>query len=200
MLASIINTRVRKGFALAIPKNAFDEHAFDEFKHGYAQNHYVWAAKCVIGLLEQWRTKYKVTVPMQYVFDSGSLGEKQLHEVWRQTKEQPDAEDRYGIVPDGVMFQSSLAFKPLQAADILAWQAQNHMRRTIAVGRDVNDLRYVHPGFMLLRKNRPLDLGFYSAQQMRNVFETAKKHHEGTGKWPWEHRPIAGRPTHSVSV
>jgi len=194
-LATIINTRVRKGFAHAVPKQPFDEHVFPEFR-GYAQNHYVWAVKFMIGLLEEWRRKYNVTSPMQYVFDRGSLGQEQLHQLWQEMERQPDAEQRYGIVPDGVMFQNKAVFKPLQAADILAWQAQNHMRRTIMVGHNVNDRRYLHPGFELLRRDRPLDLCFHTPEQMRSVFEKAKAFHSKAGIWPWEQSgPIAGRPS-----
>jgi hypothetical protein len=191
-LASTINCRVRKGFALAVPKKPFDEYAFPEFKEQYAADHYTWAAKSVIGLLEEWRQQYKVSSPMQYVFDRGSLGQKQIEQIWNDYSSHPTARSKYGIVPGGVMFQDKSMFKPLQAADILAWQMQNHMRRTVMVGKSINDRE--HPGFRQLQENHPMNLGFYSTKQLRNVFDTARMFHQEHGRWPWGFgAPIAGK-------
>jgi hypothetical protein len=91
------------------------------------------------------------------------------------------------------MFQDKAVFKPLQAADILAWQVQNHMRRTVMIGRDPDDPRLLHPGFKMLREKRPMDLGFYSTDQLKRVFDAAKTMKETTGKWPWEPNSISAR-------
>jgi hypothetical protein len=184
-LASIINARVYKGFAIAVLKKPFDECVFDEFKQ-YAENHYVWAAKSVMGLLDKWRQRYSISGPMQYVFESGSLGQHQLESIWDDILKRPGSEEKYGLVKDGVQFQSKKLFKPLQAADILAWQMQNHMRRTVLIGRDINDRRFLHEGFLALRKNRPMDLGFYSREQMQKAFTETKDFHSKNGVWPWE--------------
>ncbi|MGA8539803.1 MAG: DUF3800 domain-containing protein [Terriglobales bacterium] len=184
-LASIINTRVRKGFAVAVPKQPFDEYIFDEFRE-YAQNHYVWAVKSLMGFIDNWRQQFSITVPMQYVFESGSLGQEQIEGVWKECLLRKDSERRYGIVPNGVMFQDKRLFKPLQAADILAWQMQNNMRRTVMIGRDSNDRRLVHPGFRMLRDGRPMELAFYSRDQVRMTFERTKAYHAEHGIWPWE--------------
>lgn len=185
-LASLINCRVRKGFAIAVPKKPFDEYVFEEFKTHYAENHYVWAAKSVLGQLDNWRREFNVTVPMQYVFESGSPGQKQLERVWTDCLVHEGSEQKYGIVPNGVMFENKRHLKPLQAADILAWQMQNHMRRTVMIGRDPNDLSLVHPGFRLLRIDRPMDLGFYSRAQVKKAFDSTREFHAQHGGWPWE--------------
>jgi uncharacterized protein DUF3800 len=184
-LASIINTRVRKGFAVAVPKQPFDEYFFDELK-GYAQNHYVWAVKSVLGFIDNWRQEFSITIPMQYVFESGSLGEKQIEAVWKECLLRKNSEKRYGIVPNGVMFQDKRLFKPLQAADILAWQTQNNMRRTVMIGRDPNDRSAEHEGFRMLKDGRPMELTFYSREQIRQAFERTKAFHAEHGIWPWE--------------
>lgn len=192
-LASIINCRVRKGFAIAVPKKPFDKYAIKEFKDEYAQNHYVWAARSVMGLIEQWRRQFNVTSPMQYVFDRGSLGQKQLEQVWDDCMLYESAQERYGIVPGGVMFADKRIFKPLQAADILAWQSQNHMRRTVMVGRDPNDPRYLHEGFKQLRENRPMMLGFYSDSQVKKAFDKTKAFYKQHGIWPWQRNPFSAK-------
>jgi hypothetical protein len=194
-LANIINTRVRKPFALAVPKIAFDRYVFPEFKEQYAGDHYTWAAKATIGLLENWRLTRGITSPMQYVFDRGSRGQQQLQKIWDESLGRDGAERRYGIVPNGVMFQDKAIFKPLQAADILAWQMQNHMRRTVMLGKNPDDHSLAHPGFIMLRKDRETDLGFFSTDQMKKVFDEAKFRKEQTGKWPWEPPFISGTLT-----
>jgi hypothetical protein len=185
-LASIINTRVRKGFAIAVPKQPFDEYVFDELKQHYAQNHYVWAVKSVLGFIDNWRQQFSVAVPMRYVFESGSLGQDQIEAVWKECLLHKESERKYGIVPNGVMFKDKRYFKPLQAADILAWQMQNNMRRTVMIGRDPSDKKLSHHGFTMLREGRPMGIAFYSREQVRLAFERTKTYHTEHGIWPWE--------------
>ena len=157
-LATIINIRVRHGFAIAVPKKAFDIHALKEFKEHYAENHYVFAVKSLFGLLENWRNQYRVAVPMQYVFDRGSPGEGQLREIWDKYSHDEAAIKRYGLA-DGALFQDDKVLRPLQAADILAWQMHNHMRKVIVPGcKSGEEFSRSHPGFKMLRGGRPLDL------------------------------------------
>jgi hypothetical protein len=192
-LASIVNTRARMGFAIAVPKKPFDRFVFPEFKELYAKDHYTWAVKSVLGLVENWREKFGITIPMQYVFDRGTLGQQQINDIWIQFEQIKSAEQKYGIVPRGVMFQDDKVFKPLQAADILAWQMQNHLRRTALIGLNPDDPKLVHPGFAILRHKRPMDLGFYSTDQLKRLFDKAKEYHESTGRWPWDQGPISAR-------
>jgi hypothetical protein len=84
------------------------------------------------------------------------------------------------------MFQDKRYFKPLQAADILAWQAQNHMRRTVLIGRDPNDEKLVHHGYRVLRDKRPMATLFFSREQMKYAFDGAKDYHRHHGLWPWQ--------------
>lgn len=182
-LASIINTRVMKGLALAVPKQAFDEYVFDEFRQ-YAESHYVFCVKSVMGLIDGFRQRYKITAPMRYVFESGAIGQKQIERVWEDRFRHKDAEKKYGFAADGVAFESKRFFKPLQAADILAWQMQNQMRRTVMLGRTSETK--IHPGFMALRQDRPMGLGFYSREQMEKVMVRSQDFHKQHGIWPWE--------------
>jgi hypothetical protein len=184
-LVSIINARVRKGFAVAVPKLPFDELVFDEFRQ-FAENHYVFAVKTVMGYIDNWRQQFSISAPMQYVTESGSLGEEQIHRIWMECLLHKYSKEKYGIVPDGVMFEDKRHFKPLQAADILAWQMQNNMRRTVMVGQDPLDRGLAHSGFLMLRDGRPMELAFYSREQMRMALENTKNYHATHGIWPWE--------------
>ena len=166
-------------------REPFDEFVFDEFRQ-FAENHYVWAVKSVLAFIENWRQEFSIAIPMQYVFESGSLGEKQIERVWKECLLYKNSDKRYGIVPDGVQFQSKRVFKPLQAADILAWQVQNNMRRTVMIGRDPNDRTLEHEGFRILKDGRPMELLFYSREQVKQAFENTKASYQANGVWPWE--------------
>jgi hypothetical protein len=109
-----------------------------------------------------------------------------LRKVWRECLLHPENADRYGIVPDGVQFQSKKAFKPLRAADILAWQTQNFMRRIVMSGHGPTDRRKAHKGFLMLRDNRPMDIRFYNSEQLRIAMERIKAFHAEKGIWPRE--------------
>lgn len=176
--------RVEKGFALAVPKQPFDDYVFDKFRE-YACNHYVWAVKNLIGFIENWRRHFKITLPMQYVFEMGSLGQEQIARAWKECSLRKNSDLKYGIVPNGVMFKDKRYFKPLQAADILAWQMQNHMRRTVMIGRNA-DRASAHWGFRMLRDNRPMEIYFYSREQMKHAIENTKAYYAKHGIWPWE--------------
>jgi hypothetical protein len=141
---------------------------------------------CITGYIANWRKQFSVDVPIQYVFESGSPGEDQIHQIWKDCLLYKHSEDRFGVVPEGVMFQNKRHFKPLQASDILAWQTQNHMRRTVMIGRDPIDRSLAHKGFLMLRENRPLELAFYSREQIREAMDNTKAYHDEKGVWPWE--------------
>jgi hypothetical protein len=181
-LASIINTRVRKGFAVAVPKDAFDRAAPQDFRDHFANDHYTYAVHCVIGLIAQWRDQYKIIPPIQYVFDRGSP-QAQIKAVWDIIGNEPKHASKYGLVPNGYGFQDKKFFKPLQAADILAWQMRNHMRRVMIEGKD--DVASCHHGFRVLRENRPMQLGWFTESQMRKVFTDLEEYEQKHGKRPY---------------
>lgn len=189
-LASIINTRVRKGFGIAIPKDAFDKAASKHFREHYANDHYTYAVHCCIGLIADWRAQYGVTPPVQFIFDQGSP-RAQIEAVWSILSDHPGASAKYGLVPNGYGFQDKKLFKPLQAADILAWQIRNHTRRlldkykSLSLVSPADDVRLCHPGFRVLRQDRPMLLGFYSEEQMRKVFVDIEEYERKHGKPPY---------------
>jgi len=185
-LASIINTRISRGFAVAVPKAPFDRYVFQEFRDGYAADHYIFAIRTILSSISDWRQQYEIRGPMQYVFDRGSLNEKRIEQIWKEDSKNSSAlvERRFGMVPEGIMFQDDAFFKPLQAADILGWQVQNHMRRTSLIGRPTSTRG--HPGHEVLWGNLSLTVGYYSTEQLEESFRGAKAYREKEGKWPWE--------------
>lgn len=189
-LASIINTRARQGFGIAIPKAAFDAAAPKHFRDHYARDHYTYAVMCCLGMVADWRAKYKIVPPIQYVFDQGSP-QDQISAVWKLIADDPHYAQKFGLAPHGCGFQDKKVFKPLQAADILAWQMRNHVTRLLDKYKllssvsSADEVNMCPNGFKLLRNGRPMRLGFYSEDQMRKVFTDAEEYEKQNGKPPY---------------
>jgi hypothetical protein len=192
-LASIINTRIRCGFAVAVPKAPFDRYVFQEFKDGFASDHYTWAVRSILSFISDWREKANVRSPMQYVFHHGSLSEDRIRQIWKDESKKNSAlaDFRFGMVPEGIMFRDEGLFKPLQAADILGWQIQNQMRRTVMMGLPTSTA--AHPGLRVLLGNRSVNVAYYGTQQLEKLFADAKLYQQKHGKWPWEDIPFRDR-------
>jgi len=171
-LASIINSRVRKGFGVAVPKEAYDRIAPQWYKDRFAKDHYTYAVHCCIGLIAKWRAQYNITSPVHYVFDQGSP-QAQIRAVWDVLASYKPTAEKFGLRPKGWGFQDKRIYKPLQAADILAWQMRNHMRRVMLEGKD--DETSCHPGFRALRQDRPMQLGFFTDAQLQGNFASLEK-------------------------
>jgi hypothetical protein len=104
---------------------------------------------------------------MQYVFDwemSGSRKRQEISMIFDMMNK--EIEPMFGVEGGGYGFQHKEEFKPLQAADILAWQMNNHIRKVMPLGTDSLDL--LHPGFRLLREDEDMDLGFFTDSQIDN--------------------------------
>ena len=135
-LADIVNDNKRIGIACAVPKEAYD--AIPEAIRDYhGHEHYTFAVRTCLRHIGDWREKSGITLPMRCVFDWQMANDEKrkeigkifavMHETW---------EKRFGIEPGGYSFEHKDKFKPLQAADILAWQMNNHMRKILPIGHD----------------------------------------------------------------
>jgi hypothetical protein len=75
--------------------------------------------------------------------------------------------------PKGYSFEDKKEFKPLQAADILAWQMNWHLRNVILPGKD--DVKDCHLNFAVLRLNQEMRLAFMTEanfmQTMQNEWD-----------------------------
>jgi hypothetical protein len=92
----------------------------------------------------------------------------------------PSWEQHLGADRNDCSFQSEKVVKPLQAADILAWQMNSHMRKIFPNGRDDESL--CHPGFKILRLDQEMDLGFFTNEQLQKFqVEFEKKNEELRG-------------------
>jgi len=182
-LSAVIRVRARKGFALAVPKDVYDKNAPEDLKQYYAKDHYAFAVKCCIGLIWKWRMQYKIATPMQYIFDriqTGTGRKGEIMQIWKEMDADPDSTSKFGFVKeDGYQFQDKKVFKPLQAADILAWHMYDHMSNVILKGK--SDVRDMRPTFMPLREDRPMDLGWFTEEQLIKWFQDMKRLEQKSG-------------------
>jgi hypothetical protein len=184
-LATIIRVRARHGFGIAFNKKDYDDFATDEVKRHYAKDHYAYAAKCLIGLIKQWRVRWNVTKPMAYIFDQmpkGKGGKGEIMAVWESIGDDYATARDHGLVKNGYSFQDKAIFKPLQAADILAWNMYNHHLNVITKGLD--DVKHCDWKFRLLRQDRPMSLGWLTRDQIENLFVNVANYQQEKGTFP----------------
>jgi len=68
-LRQIIKKRVLKGFALGVVKKDYDEIVPDALKAKGFENHYTYAIRRVLGMIDEWRQKNMKEEPIEYIFD-----------------------------------------------------------------------------------------------------------------------------------
>jgi hypothetical protein len=174
-LATIINENKRIGIAIAIPQDVFNAVVPtlpDWMRWRVGHYPYTTAVRFLMGAIRNWRTRYGITLPMQYVFDpiNDPKAKSEITAMWDNIRNPQTWLEWYGIESaGGYSFQSRANFKPLQAADILAWQQNSHMRNVVLKGLD--DIENVHPNFRILRADQEMDLGFLSEVQFRTAME-----------------------------
>lgn len=182
-LARIINENKRVGIAVAVPKEHWDTTPGWMRGH-YGKQHYTFAVRMCMTAIRKWRSRSHIVVPVRYIFDWAMHKDEKRQEITKildlLTKPQNQAvADMLGLEPRGYSFEHKEQFKPLQAADILAWQMRSHMRNVWPLGHDDESL--CHPGFRLLREDQEMDLGFFTKDQIdRFVESNAKLKEQGT--------------------
>src|SRR5262249_33854603 len=132
---------------------------------------------------EQWRKTYGYCQPMRYVFDRMSQGKGEIMAVMDLAEEYPkECLEKYGAIKGGYSFEDKKIFKPLQAADMLAWETYNHMRAVVL--RNSSD-----PGtenFQYLRR-RPskLTVAWLTDVQMKKMVDDMTEREARTGEMPF---------------
>jgi hypothetical protein len=167
-LAKIINDNKWIGIAAAVPTKSYDL-VPERHREYHGRTHYAFAVRACMQRIAEWRRRYSVTVPMQYIFDWTEKGlpeREEIEDIWGKggLLRYPKWEQEYGMQVDGCNFKRKETFKPLQAADILAWQMNNHVRKVMPLGRD--DMDSLHFGFEMLRTDQEMCLGFYTEEQI----------------------------------
>jgi hypothetical protein len=176
-LAKIINRNKRIGIAVAIPKAAYDQ-VPDWIRAHYGYQHYTFAVRMCLISIREWRDRSLINLPQRYIFDFEMGNSEKRKEITKildvvTMPQNREVAGMLGLEPQGFSFEHKEVFKPLQAADILAWQQRSHMRKVWSSGAD--DVSLCHPGFRLLREDQEMDLGFFTNEQIKLFVENQEK-------------------------
>jgi hypothetical protein len=123
-LRQIIKKRVLKGFALGVVKRDYDGIVPDALKARGFENHYTYAIRRVLGMIDDWRKQENITEPIEYIFDwndKDHQARKEIETIFRSAENEPEALRRYGLHPGGFGFRKRETVLPLQAADMFGW-------------------------------------------------------------------------------
>jgi Protein of unknown function (DUF3800) len=131
-LIGIIRTRTTCAYASALQKSAYDEEVPEKIKADriMGKNHYTFAVRMCMGRLVRWRIQHGYTHPIQFVFDRVSKGKGEIDMVFNRALSEgaESALAGMGIEEGGWSFEDKSQFIPIQAADVLAWEALHHMK------------------------------------------------------------------------
>lgn len=166
-LATIINENKRIGIGVAVPKKVYDS-VPERIRQHYGFEHYTFAVRMFLMRIADWREKSMIALPMQYILDWESLESPKRVEITNTLESvHPKLKSLFGLEDGGYQFQKKKYFKPLQAADILAWQMNTYMPKIYPQGEtEENVTQLLHPGFKMLRVDQEMDLGFFSETNM----------------------------------
>lgn len=192
-LASIINTRIRMGFALALPVEAFEVHTPQYVKDDLGKRHFTFVVRGILDWIRQWYAVYGQGKAVQYIFDRMSKGNGEITAIFDLMKEHPELSRELGALPhdpDGLSFQNKEFFKPLQAADILAWNMRSFMQDEISRGLPPLAPTRLRPYFDILWRDRPnlhrpMRIGFFRDSDLEKGAIDMRDYEQREGKRPY---------------
>ena len=166
-LAKIINENKRIGIGCALPKAVYNT-VPEKIRQHYGNEHYTFAVRMCLIEIWQWRERSSISHPIQYIFDYEKPGTPKHAEITKlMGGMHPTWQSLFGLDTGGYSFQSKRAFKPLQAADILAWQVHNYMPKIYPENETQQDVKEkLHPGFAKLRVGQEMTFGFFNPPTM----------------------------------
>lgn len=185
-LTTIINVRARMGFAFGVPMPAFEKYAPLHLKKEVTSDAFTFAVQSMLSLIGDWYARFGHGKAIQYVFEKRPKMGK-VNQTWQLIGENSFLAERLGArpnIPDGILFQDPKLFKPLRAADILAWNMFTHMRDVVLQGLPDRP-PYIKPYFDMLRRDRPMKLGFMTEEQLKRAFNDLEKREYETGLRPY---------------
>lgn len=141
-LFPIFHKRIRKGFALGVIKQDFDEIVPPELRARGHKNHYTYAIRRVMGFIHQWRQENHIQGEIQYFFDFMDKHDPRRVEIEKVLTTIGTSEQNlayYGLRRDGFHFIDKNDIPPLQAADMLAWTTYRAMQHEVGANK-VNEI------------------------------------------------------------
>jgi Protein of unknown function (DUF3800) len=151
-LIGLINIRVRHLFICGVLRKPYDTFIAPDPKLAKlcGRNHYVFAVKHCLNFIKEWKAEWASKENVKYIFDrvpKGSGIKKEINEVFNEFVNDPS--NPFGIEAGGYGFENKAEVTPLQAADILAWHAYDHMVRS-----ELGDRQFLRTMELLMSKPR----------------------------------------------
>jgi len=173
-IVGALNRNKRVGLGIGIPKDVFDGEVPklpEPLRKKCGTNHFAFAVRILMTMVQRWRMESNITLPMKYFFDRMGKGRGEIMSIWEniEDSEWDDALRKLGMEPKGYSFEDKKEFKPLQVADILAWQVNWHLRNVILLGKD--DKADCHENFRILRKDQEMRLGFLTEANFKQTIQ-----------------------------
>ncbi|HUB17685.1 MAG TPA: DUF3800 domain-containing protein [Acidobacteriaceae bacterium] len=181
-LASIIKTRIRQGYAFGVPVDAYERCAPDRFKSEVAPDGFTFAVSTILSMISEWYARFGDGKGVRYIFEN-RCGSGKIGQQWELMKERPDVVSNFGarpMHPDGLLFRDKRYFKPLQAADILAWNAYHYFAPQV-----VAPLESIPPTpkpYIDALWTPSVRLSFMNEAQLKEGFAAMKEYEEREGK------------------
>lgn len=174
-LLGIVKTRAAFLISTAVVKSAYDEVVPNSVRQRMGNNHYTFAVRHCVALVEQWRARHGYTEPLQYVFDRMSKGSGDINDTVFNIALTGGAAavQRYGIAKDGWSFQDKSIVVPLQAADIWAWENFRYASRTFFA--PVDKRAPIRASYRFLRQKVPCSVKYHNKQSLLKFVELVEK-------------------------
>jgi len=134
-LIRAITEHVFAGVAAGVVKSDYDRVITGKLREKLGQNHFTFSLQVCLAGLEQWQQLQEQWArPMEYIFDLMSKGKREILDLFDGILARGLAIN-FGVEPKGYGFQNHREALPLQAVDILAWEASKHLKDYYLQGR-----------------------------------------------------------------
>jgi hypothetical protein len=138
-MIGIIKRRVERGMAVSIAEKDFKEHV-PEGNHEVTGPAYSWCVRWILSQVQDWVEKFNPEARVSYFFESGHRDQRTTNEILSRMFGSALGRERFyyaahafsGKLPTE---KSPTVLRPLQAADLLAWQYRTHRMRELAGNR-----------------------------------------------------------------
>ena len=135
---NLINTRVKAGYAAAVPKRVYDTviSRGGNLRPLCGNFHYTFAVRQCATRIADWRRQHYKTASMKYIFDQmgSNQGKGEIMAVMDAAISKSKKEGKLTGVPPltGYSFVDKTVVLPLQAADIFAWTVLQQMHKRLS--------------------------------------------------------------------
>lgn len=179
-LISLINSCSLAGMITAVFKKDYDAVIQEPLLGKLGRYHYTFCVNSCIAHLGRWLVLHRQ--PMDYIFDRMTKGKHEIDSLFDSLLEY-DVNEPFGIAEDGWSYQSSRKIVQLQAADILAWEANKYMREFHGTTKEPRK------SFQALINGRDVKACFFDLTTLPSFAREVKANYDAHG---WRGGPLGG--------